>query len=302
MNGEYRTLSNQGIESNVLFFGQEKCLPNYFFKGNNVRNNYIIHYVQSGKGTFSVANHHTVNLKAGDIFILPKGVPCFYQADGKQPWSYFWIGFSGVKIKTMLNNSKLVNKYYLRQVQESQTLASLKKLFRAAHNQNSLVNDVLIESLIYKFFYHLLTEYPEQNKLKSKNSNEELQLAINYLEQNYINPACTITSVCHELDISRSYLYNIFRQNLNLTLSQFLTQLRMEKAKQNLLNSSYTVQQIANTVGYGDEFTFSKAFKRYTGLSPKFYRKKSNHQRIPSLRGVFSRTIVVNSYQKGFFS
>ena len=80
MNGEYRTLSNQGIESNVLFFGQEKCLPNYFFKGNNVRNNYIIHYVQSGKGTFSVANHHTVNLKAGDIFILPKGVPCFYQA------------------------------------------------------------------------------------------------------------------------------------------------------------------------------------------------------------------------------
>ena len=156
-------------------------------------------------------------------------------------------------------------------------MASLKKLFRAAHNQNSLVNDVLIESLIYKFFYHLLTEYPEQNKLKSKNSNEELQLAINYLEQNYINPACTITSVCHELDISRSYLYNIFRQNLNLTPSQFLTQLRMEKAKQNLLNSSYTVQQIANTVGYGDEFTFSKAFKRYTGLSPKFYRKKSNH-------------------------
>ena len=48
----------------------------------------------------------------------------------------------------------------------------------------------------------------------------------------------------------------------------------MEKAKQNLLNRSYTVQQIANTVGYGDEFTFSKAFKRYTGLSPKFYRKK----------------------------
>lgn len=274
MDGEYRTLSNQGIETNILFFGQEKCLPNYFYKGNNVHQNYIIHYIQSGKGTFSVANQRTVNLKAGDLFVLPKGVPCFYQADGEEPWSYFWIGFSGVKIKTMLANTKLNNKYYLSQVQNSHIYDSLKELFKAAHHNSSLANDVLIESLIYKFFYYLMTEYPE--KVMVKNSDEDLHLAVNYLEQNFVNPSCTISTLCHELDFSRSYLYNIFKNNLNISPLKFLTQLRMEKAKQLLLNSDYTIRQITDMVGYTDEFTFSKAFKRYTGLSPKYYRKKSS--------------------------
>ena len=48
----------------------------------------------------------------------------------------------------------------------------------------------------------------------------------------------------------------------------------MEKAKEKLLNSNYAIQQIANITGYTDAFTFSKAFKRYTGLSPKYYREK----------------------------
>lgn len=65
-----------------------------------------------------------------------------------------------------------------------------------------------------------------------------------------------------------------FKKNLNLSPQAFLTQLRMEKAKEKLLNSNYAIQQIANITGYTDAFTFSKAFKRYTGLSPKYYREK----------------------------
>lgn len=274
MNGEYHTLNNHSIETKVLFFGQENCLPNYFFKGNNVRNNYVIHYIQSGKGTFSVANHHAVNLKAGDIFLLPKDIPCFYQADGTEPWSYFWIGFSGIKIKGLLDNSKLTKKYYLRQLQTSETYESLKQLFDSLHYRSSLASDVLIESLIYTFFYHLITEYPAELNSKAKNANEELRLAVNYLEKNSANSTCTISALCNDLDLSRSYLYSIFKKNLNLSPQAFLTQLRMEKAKEKLLNSNYAIQQIANITGYTDAFTFSKAFKRYTGLSPKYYREK----------------------------
>ena len=202
MNSEYHTLNNHSIETKVLFFGQENCPPNYFFKGNNVRNNYVIHYIQSGKGTFSVANHHAVNLNAGDIFLLPKDIPCFYQADGTEPWSYFWIGFSGVKIKGLLDNSKLTKKYYLRQLQTSETYESLKQLFDSLHYHSSLASDVLIESLIYTFFYHLITEYPAELNSKAKNSNEELRLAVNYLEQNSANSTCTISALCNDLDLS----------------------------------------------------------------------------------------------------
>jgi Uncharacterized conserved protein, contains double-stranded beta-helix domain len=64
---------------------------------NNVRSNYVLHYILDGQGTFSSANRPAVSLKQGDVFLLPKDVPCFYQADGEHPWTYLWIGFAGAK-------------------------------------------------------------------------------------------------------------------------------------------------------------------------------------------------------------
>lgn len=49
-------------------------------------------------------------------------------------------------------------------------------------------------------------------------------------------------------------------------------QLRMEAAKKELINTKHNLRQVAQKVGYGDEFTFSKAFKRYSGVSPNAFR------------------------------
>ncbi len=270
--GEYQTLRNQGIETNILFFGQEQCKPNHLYKGNNVRDQYILHYVQTGKGVFSIANHHTVTLKAGDIFILPKGIPCFYQATSTDPWAYYWIGFSGVKTRSLFENSGIFSRGYLKQIQDSQTYSSLNELFLTLHHSSSLTNDLLIESLIYKFFYYLLTEYPSSSS-KSNDSTQILKLATDYLESNYANSSCSIITLCHKLDISRSYLYNIFKKNLGLPPQKYLMTFRMEKAKEKLMQTDNSIQLISDQVGYSDEFTFSKAFKRYCGFSPKSYRQ-----------------------------
>lgn len=273
MDWEYRSLKKQGFDANILFFGQENCLPNYYFKGNNVRDCYIIHYVQSGKGILSVANHHTVNLKAGDMFILPKNVACFYKADSKKPWSYFWIGFSGARIKELLQNSKLLNKFYLRQIQESKSYQSFKALFDSAHHPSSLAAEVLIEANIYRFFYDLITEFPENGKKNKQDADHQLHLAISYLNNNFTNPDCSVTSICNAMDISRSHLYTLFKNNFDTSPRDFIIKLRIDKAKEYLTNTNSTIQQISTNIGYTDEFTFSKAFKRQVGLSPSNYRK-----------------------------
>ncbi|MGQ5709731.1 AraC family transcriptional regulator [Lactobacillus sp. PSON] len=277
MDGEYKTLSDKSIESNILFFGQDDCPPNYFFKGNNVRKNYVIHYIQKGKGSFASANHHVVELKAGDIFILPKGVPCFYQADGHEPWSYFWIGLSGTKIATMLSATCLSTKYYLRNIDGSKSQSSLFALYDAIHEPSSLANDINIESLIYQMFYHLIREFPAKNLSRTNQTNKKLKLAITYLEDNFRNSNCTIIGVSHKLNLSRSYLYNLFKKSMNLSPQQFLIKLRMEEAKQYLINSDNTIKEISAAVGYTDEFTFSKAFKRYSGFSPKIFKKNNQN-------------------------
>ena len=277
MKGEYKTLNDISLESNVLFFGKESCLPNYYFTGNNVRKNYVIHYILKGKGVFSSANHEAVQLKAGDIFILPKGVPCFYQADGKEPWTYFWIGLSGLKIATMLSGSILSSKHYLRQVEDSNFCKSLNKLFEAVHNPNVLTNDLLTESLIYQTFYYLDTEYPVKKKKQHIANSEQLKIASKYLHDNYDDHSCSIASLCNKLDVSRSYLYNLFKNGFNTSPQKFLIKIRMEEAKNRLKDSPSSIRQIAEAVGYIDEFTFSKAFKKYSGFSPKIFRQMNTN-------------------------
>ncbi len=273
MDGSYRTLSGKSLESNILFWGQENCKPNYSFKGNNVRDNYVIHYIQKGKGTFASANHSMVSLKAGDVFILPKGVPCFYQADGQEPWSYFWLGLSGIKIRAMLSGSLLSTQNYLKQVQGSKFCQSLNDLFNAAHSPNSLTNDILIGALLYFTFYNLNVEYPTKKRKNSITKDEQLRAAITYLRQNFDNPNLSIVDLCNKMDISRSYLYTLFKNNLSFSPQQFLINLRMENAKEFLANTDDPIQLVSRAVGYSDEFTFSKAFKRYSGFSPKMYRQ-----------------------------
>lgn len=275
MDGEYKSLTGKSFESNILFIGQDNCPPNYFYRGNNVRDNYVIHYIIDGKGIFSSANHQAVTLKKGDVFILPKGVPCFYQADGDDPWKYFWIGLSGTKIKAMLSGSELFTKRYLHQVQDSQFYDRLTKLFAALKRRSSLANDILVEALTYQMFYQLVTEYPTKAPKADSKAHDQLKLATYYLQKNFHKSSCNVEDLCHHLNISRSYLYTIFKQNLNISAQRYLTHLRMDEACQLLRNTDKTVQTIAHRVGYRDEFTFSKAFKRYSGFSPVVYRKNT---------------------------
>lgn len=274
MDDEYKSLTGKSFESNILFIGQYQCPPNYFFRGNNVRENYVIHYVQSGQGTFSSANRPAVTLKKGDVFILPKGVPCFYQADGHHPWKYFWIGLSGTKINAMLAGSQLATKRYLRQVQNSHFYDHLVQLYSALKQPGSLANDIRVEALTYQMFYDLVTEYPtKQPHLNTKAANQ-LKLASYYLKENYHKASCNIEDLCHHLNISRSYLYTLFKNKMNISPQKYLTQIRMDDASQLLRDTEEPVQVIAHRVGYKDEFTFSKAFKRSSGFSPKVYRQR----------------------------
>lgn len=276
MDGEYRSLNNSNIDLKLLFYGQENCAPGYFFQGNNIRENYVIHYIKSGKGTFSSSGQQAQKLKAGDLFVLPRGVPCFYQADLHDPWSYFWIGISGIQIQRVMKNSRLSEKYYLRQVQDSNFYANLKRLFVSLHSRESLANDMLTETLLYQCFYDLLTEYPHVKKAQRRHNDEYFTSALTYLEDNFADPNCTIDNLCKQLELSRSYIYKVFKENTALSPQQFLINLRMKQAKELLTNSNMTLQNIAHFVGYVDPFTFSKAFKRYQGISPNNYRKIKN--------------------------
>jgi two-component system, response regulator YesN len=79
--------------------------------------------------------------------------------------------------------------------------------------------------------------------------------------------------------LSRKYLSRIFKQETGMAFQDYVLLIKMEKAKDFLEKSSLNVDQIAWKLGYANSESFTRQFKKRTGLTPSGYRKKVKRSR-----------------------
>lgn len=94
-----------------------------------------------------------------------------------------------------------------------------------------------------------------------------------YILNNYMHKIF-LSDLASVLHVSRPYLSSIFKSEVGCTFPEYLSQFRLNKAKEILEKENIQISEIAHIVGYSDYAHFSKAFKKQTGLSPKEYREK----------------------------
>ncbi|AWB43786.1 AraC family transcriptional regulator [Paenibacillus sp. CAA11] len=73
---------------------------------------------------------------------------------------------------------------------------------------------------------------------------------------------------------SQSYYVDLFKKRYGMSAMEYMTQLRMDKAKRLMAVSNLKLRDIAHQIGYQDEFYFSRKFKKEVGVSPSVYMKK----------------------------
>ena len=96
-----------------------------------------------------------------------------------------------------------------------------------------------------------------------------------YLSQHYADPNLMLQDVAGEVHLSQSHFSTVFAQETGLTFTQYLTALRIGKAKELLEATEMRSSQSALEVGYNDSHYFSYLFKKTTGMTPSDYRKTS---------------------------
>lgn len=102
-------------------------------------------------------------------------------------------------------------------------------------------------------------------------SPEFLQDVLEYLSQN-IEKSISLSELCRMFGVSQTYLSRLFRKYTGLSFNQKLTELRMEKAKRIINeNRDFYIREVAEMVGYQDQFYFSRVFRSYVGKSPSEY-------------------------------
>ncbi len=229
----------------IEFCGYHKCEKSHAF-GPAVRDCYLVHFCISGKGYFTNAlGNHTV--KTGEFFVIKPEEITTYIADKDDPWEYVWIAFSGKEAKIFNENVSTM------QIDKNEIL-EIKNLV-----ENNTTNPLAFKSIIYKVMLLVSNE--------SFSSTDTIAKIKQYIKFNYMDDL-SLNRLSKIFGYERTYLYRIFKKNTGSGIKEYVTKIRMNKAK-SFLEKGYTVVDTACIVGYTDPFNFSKAYKNYFGHSPK---------------------------------
>ncbi|WP_141267857.1 helix-turn-helix transcriptional regulator [Enterocloster clostridioformis] len=117
---------------------------------------------------------------------------------------------------------------------------------------------------IYRLFFILS---------KSQILSKPIVLCIDYI-YNHIHYRITIKELAEYLNLSPSYLSKLFHKEMGLPVSQYITDLKIEKAKNLLRYSAYRIVDIAAYLSFSSQSHFIHVFQKRTGLTPHKYQAK----------------------------
>lgn len=159
-------------------------------------------------------------------------------------------------------------------------LASARKknqIESGLQEKQDLIVDTLNNAFTYEELHESLREKTAQYFEDARNSqpeNSTIFMIKDYISRNYMNDALSVKDISSHVYLSTSYVCTFFKSETGQTLNQYLTEYRMEKAKQLLADPRYKISEISSKVGYTDGNYFGKSFKKYSGFSPSEYREK----------------------------
>lgn len=162
-----------------------------------------------------------------------------------------------------------VSDYLVKPIENDKLLASVLK------TANEIRKERRIETMYKKkLIEDLLTLLKRRRSQKAAGNEKIVKDAMRYIEQNY-HKNLSVSEVADKLFISPSSLMHAFKRNTSMTVIDYLTEYRIERAKALLSTNRYKIYEVCDKVGLKDPRHFSQVFKRYTNLTPKQFMKAS---------------------------
>lgn len=240
---------------NPVQFGWATCPPNHSW-GPAVRTHWLLHYVVSGFGKF-IRKGKTYDVGPGQIFVIPPYLEAYYEADAKHPWHYIWIGF------TMTAPLEAFSKPVISCPDAGAIFDEMQSCCNMENGRSAYLS-----ACIWKLA-SLLLEH-------SKSKPDYVEKALHCIRSEYAS-GITVQSIADRLGLNRSYFYTIFTERVGVSPSEYLMNVRLNKAAELMTVYGEKPSKAANSVGYDDLYHFSKIFKKHFGVSPREYCKRAEN-------------------------
>lgn len=249
--------------------GYEEC-DSFHSYGPVARDFYVIHFVTDGEGTLEIADKR-YQLRKGDLFLLPKGQLSRYRTNPANPYKYYWVGFSGVNDKEILNAIGFSSSSHVIHLQDRyDEILNIFKEIDLVKNDVSLKDNLIVLSMLFKLFSSLVNV---DIQFKSSNEKKEtIELLTSYIEKNF-ETQITMSTLEKIANMHRSNIYRLFLANYGIAPTEYIRNVRLENALYLLKNTDYSIKKIAISCGFTDTVYFCKVFKSVHKKTPSDTRQ-----------------------------
>ncbi|WP_163538179.1 AraC family transcriptional regulator [Gracilibacillus sp. YIM 98692] len=239
-----------------------------------------------GEGSINIGNKE-YSILSKCLYFIPKGVHHSF---------HFTKDSTTIDFKFQILSEKLESLVYEIDVSEPYLVGSLlnnvKEVFKLSIDHLRYPDPILLYRIEVEFKAFFLSYLQGNSMMKEDNDgktplvNQEIHSdfpIIEYLNE-HLQSKISLEDIANHFNFHPHYLIELFRKKLGTTPMNFLQQLRVEKSKEHLEFTNYTISEIADLVGLTAPY-FSRLFKSVEGVSPTEYREQS--------RSVIGKDIVL---------
>lgn len=243
------------------------------FKKHSAANHYLLVYVSKGSGWYSVKGK-TYIVNENQYFVLPYSAAIKLGSSNEDPWSIYWAFFAGRQAAQIMAHLMGKNKTAPREAKP--LVGRIAQFNDILHHLELLEN---IENLVYanSRFYTFLCSF-RLTVLSSRRhaKRDGVIQSIEFMREN-IHGNVTLKDLAKSAGLSVSHYCALFKKKTMQSPLHLYTSMKVQRACQMLQNKDQTIKSIAYTLGFFDQYHFSKVFKNVMGISPKHFK---NHGHV----------------------
>lgn len=226
---------------------------------------YILLYCTNGKGWISVDGEE-FTLTANTYFILRKNTPHRYGSSSKEPWSIYWLHFTGA-------TADLLYQRYGTGIKPIPYDAGTVNVFNQVFNllENDLGRREM--ELLYIKLLQFLSSFIYFATPAESEVEDRIGRSVTYMKNN-LHKGINIKELAIMSNYSVSRYSELFRERTGCSPIQYFLQLKIQKSCQYLYFTKMTIKEICKEVGFDDQYYFSRMFRKQMDISPMQYRKQ----------------------------
>lgn len=237
-----------------------------------VLSEYQLLYITQGRGVFfceTLGRNKAVNVNAGNMFLLFPGEWHNYYPDRHTGWKEYWIGFNGDFAEMVVDRKFFSKEKPIFDVRLHEDIVNLyHNAISAANAQESGFQQVLggiVSMLLSLAYFYDRNALFQESETTGKISQAKIMIYDNYTT---VSPEEIASKLC----LSYSSFRKAFKEYTGFSPARFINEVKMNRAKELLTNTSMSIKEISFKVGYNNHDYFFTAFKHMTGMTPAQYR------------------------------